>query len=109
LKQANGGTKTTAQRIKTMNENLYAEPAKLAAEFSPLGCGVIFCSARFSGRQILSPAEAGSGNSFCADTQGSASLHFVPLRLPWAKFCRRLRRLVDRQRISGGREGGARF
>jgi len=38
---------------------------------------------------------AGSGILFPDSTQGGASLHFVPLRLPWAKFCRRRRRLVD--------------
>ena len=32
---------------------------------------------------------------YLAITQGGAPLHFVPLRLPWAKLCRQLRWLVE--------------
>src|SRR5260370_42481535 len=34
-------------------------------------------------------------NFFGGGTQGGASLHFVSLRLPWAKFFRLLRRLIE--------------
>jgi hypothetical protein len=34
-------------------------------------------------------------NFFGGGTQGGASLHFVSLRLPWAKFFRLLCRLIE--------------
>jgi hypothetical protein len=77
---------------RSRRQNVAQGEASVAS--GTLGSIRLFTKARFSGRKTLSPAKAGL-REFFDDTQGGAPLHFVPLRLPWATFCRQLRWLVE--------------
>ena len=83
-----------------MARRLGTEPAKLVAEFSP-GRKAGDCihqrdEPALAGDRnlVLSPANAGSDFNV-ERSQGSARPDTSALAPPWAKFCRRLRRLIE--------------
>ena len=76
---ANESAKQTADSSPGWSE---AEPGD---RMPPVG------QARFSGRKILSPAKAGSGNHLVSGPRVALAL----LATPWATFFRLLRRLID--------------